>query len=147
MEDFETLSVRGEIMMPKSVRKNLNKEREEEGFIPFANPRNAAAGSIKLLDSKEVARRKLICFVYDILYIETEKQSTMEKIFSNQEEILKWMKSIALPVFDRHKTYKTIEEVIAICKDPATKEFLESQDCDFDGLVIKVVEKSCREIL
>jgi len=64
-----TIGVRGEIMMPKSVRKELNKEREEAGEIPFANTRNAASGSIKLLDSREVARRKLACFLYDILWV------------------------------------------------------------------------------
>jgi len=64
-----TIGVRGEIMMPKSVRKDLNKEREEDGETPFANTRNAASGSIKLLDSGEVARRKLTCFLYDILRV------------------------------------------------------------------------------
>lgn len=59
--------MRGEIVMPKSVWKELNKEREEDGETPFANTRNAAAGSIKLLDSAEVARRGLTCYVYDIL--------------------------------------------------------------------------------
>jgi DNA ligase (NAD+) len=61
------IHVRGEILMPKSVRKELNKEREEDGDIPFANTRNAAAGSIKLLDPKEVSKRGLICYIYDIL--------------------------------------------------------------------------------
>jgi DNA ligase (NAD+) len=59
--------VRGEILMPKSVWKEINKEREEDGDTPFANTRNAAAGSIKLLDPKEVAKRGLICYVYDVL--------------------------------------------------------------------------------
>jgi len=53
--------------MPKSVWKEINKEREDEGEIPFANTRNAAAGSIKLLDPNEVARRRLVCYVYDVL--------------------------------------------------------------------------------
>lgn len=55
-------------MMPKSVWKRLNKEREEVGLMPFANPRNATAGSVKLLDSHEVAKRGLVFFVYDLLY-------------------------------------------------------------------------------
>ncbi|HCY20821.1 TPA: hypothetical protein DIC40_03040 [Patescibacteria group bacterium] len=66
------IAVRGEIMMPKSVWKELNKEREEDGEIPFANTRNATSGSIKLLDSKEVAKRKLACFVYDVLQYSDE---------------------------------------------------------------------------
>lgn len=61
------IHVRGEILMPKSVWKELNKEREEEGETPFANTRNAAAGSIKLLDPKEVMKRGLIIYTYDIL--------------------------------------------------------------------------------
>jgi len=65
------INVRGEILMPKSVRKDINKEREEEGETPFANTRNAAAGSIKLLDPKEVVKRGLLCYVYDILQPET----------------------------------------------------------------------------
>ncbi len=54
-------------MLAKSKFKALNQEREKAGLEPFANTRNAAAGSIKLLDSGEVAKRGLSCFVYDIL--------------------------------------------------------------------------------
>jgi DNA ligase len=61
------LRVRGEIMMGKKQLSALNQQREKSGLSPFANTRNAAAGSIKLLDSAEVARRNLVCFVYDIL--------------------------------------------------------------------------------
>lgn len=53
--------------MPKSIRKEINKEREDDGEIPFANTRNAAAGSIKLLDPKEVSKRGLVCYIYDPL--------------------------------------------------------------------------------
>jgi DNA ligase (NAD+) len=68
------LHVRGEIMMPKSVRKDINEQRESDGETPFANTRNAAAGSIKLLDSKEVEKRGLVCYVYDILSITEKKE-------------------------------------------------------------------------
>ncbi len=54
-------------MMGKKQLSELNQQREKSGLSPFANTRNAAAGSIKLLDSAEVARRNLVCFVYDIL--------------------------------------------------------------------------------
>lgn len=64
---FEVLRVRGEIMMGKKQLSKLNQQREKTGLSLFANTRNAAAGSIKLLDSAEVARRNLVCFVYDIL--------------------------------------------------------------------------------
>lgn len=53
--------------MPKSIWKEINKEREEDGEMPFANTRNATAGSIKLLDPKEVSKRGLVIYIYDIL--------------------------------------------------------------------------------
>ena len=75
------LHVRGEIMMPKSVRKDINEQRESDWETPFANTRNAAAGSIKLLDSKEVEKRGLVCYVYDILsLIEPKDENTNTSI-------------------------------------------------------------------
>ena len=63
----DELHLRGEIMMPRSVRKQINTQREKNDEMPFANTRNAAAGSIKLLDSSEVAKRGLICYIYDVV--------------------------------------------------------------------------------
>ncbi len=63
-DEFE---IRGEIFLPRSVFDDLNREREEIGETPFANPRNAAAGTLKLLNSAEVARRKLDCTLYYLL--------------------------------------------------------------------------------
>lgn len=63
-DEFE---IRGEIFMPRQVFEELNREREEIGETPFANPRNAAAGTLKLLNSAEVARRKLDCTLYFLL--------------------------------------------------------------------------------
>ena len=127
------INVRGEILMPKTVWKEINKEREEEGDIPFANTRNAAAGSIKLLDPKEVAKRGLICHIYDILNdIELPKGTALIDIF---------------PVFPREKTSLDIKEVIKLCEEPETKKMLESQDIEFDGLVIKVESLEQREII
>lgn len=63
-DDFE---IRGEIIMPRNVFEELNREREEDGDAPFANPRNAASGTLKLLNSAIVAKRKLDCFLYYVL--------------------------------------------------------------------------------
>lgn len=127
------IHVRGEILMPKSVWKEINKEREEEWEMPFANTRNAAAGSIKLLDPKEVNKRGLVIYIYDIL---------------NDVELPKWihLKDI-FPVFPREKTGIHIGEIIDLCEDIKTKKFLEDQDIEFDGLVIKTESESQREII
>lgn len=143
--NINSLNVRGEIMMPKSVRKEINEERIEEGDIPFANTRNAAAGSIKLLDSKEVAKRKLICFVYDVLRYEERYEEgiiieTNDEISENfsSEKTYKILTEYKLPINEWRKSCKTIDEVINICNDPKTKKYFDSLDYDVDGLVIKV---------
>lgn len=127
------INVRGEILMPKSVWKDINKEREEEWEIPFANTRNAAAGSIKLLDPKEVMKRGLVCYIYDIL---------------NDVELPKGIKLAEMfPVFPWKKTGLNIQDIIGLCEDPETKKNLEQQDIEFDGLVIKVEWLKQREII
>lgn len=63
-DDFE---IRGEIIMPRNIFEELNREREEDGDTPFANPRNAASGTLKLQNSSIVAKRKLDCFLYYVL--------------------------------------------------------------------------------
>lgn len=135
LKDPIDISVRGEILMPKSVWKEINKEREEDGETPFANTRNAAAGSIKLLDSAEVARRGLVCYIYDVLKIEDGKLKM---------DILQFL---WLPVFKWKKEADTIDEVIKICLDEKVKKELDSQDIEFDGLVIKVQNEEQREII
>lgn len=129
------ISVRWEIMMPKSVWKKLNEEREFNWDQAFANTRNAAAWSIKLLDSWEVSKRFLVCYVYDIL----------DTILSETKDIN--LKKLWLPVFDRKKTSDNIQDVINICLDEETKSYLDNQDCDFDWLVIKVKDNKQREII
>lgn len=140
----DELHLRGEIMMPKSIRKQINTQREKNGETPFANTRNAAAWSIKLLDSNEVAKRGLICYIYDLIV--TSKDA--EKYgFDTHENILNYLKTLWLPIFDRHKKYETIQDIISTCLDPQTQQFFDTQDNDFDGLVIKINELSNRQIL
>ncbi len=147
------LHVRGEIMMPKSVRKDINEQRESDWETPFANTRNAAAGSIKLLDSKEVEKRGLVCYVYDILsLIEPKDENTNTSI---SRKTITWedpkkgntLENLWLPVYPRSKTATSIEEIIEICEDAKIKEELDKQDIDFDGLVIKVKEENIRNKL
>jgi DNA ligase (NAD+) len=125
------LSVRGEIMMPISVWKALNLQREQDGKEIFANTRNAAAGSVKLLDSGEVARRNLFCFVYDVLYAET----------ADGERIECDLTTFNFPYVNLNIAPTTIAEIVQTCQNPATKQILHEQDFDFDGLVIKVVNQ------
>lgn len=136
------LSVRGEIVMPKSVLSQINQERIEQGQEPFVNTRNAAAGSVKQLDTTITAKRGLVVRVYDIIFYSKEVE-----LPEHHEKILHLIKSWGLPVYDRCIVKSTIQEVIEVCENPGTKEFFEQQDIEFDGLVIKIQQSSLRKIL
>lgn len=128
------IHVRWEIMMPKSKWKEINAEKEKRWEAPFANTRNATAWSIKLLDSNEVKKRELVCYLYDILYIqENNTNITLENLW--------------LPVFPRKKKVNEIKKIISICEDEKIKEELMKEDIDFDGLVIKVQSEETRKKL
>lgn len=129
---LEPLHLRGEIMMPKSALARINEQRQSQGQSAFSNTRNAAAGSIKLLDSGEVAKRGLVCFVYDIL--------SPDSIIDLKEL---WFPIFSLP--GKGNELQTIDEVIAYCQDPKIKQFLDEQDYDFDGLVIKITDPKEKE--
>ena len=126
-DEFE---IRGEIYMPWAAFDRLNEERLKDEEQPFANPRNAASGSLKLLDSKLVAGRGLECTLYHILG---------ENIpFSTHDKALTAVADWGLPVSDKRKICTTIEEV---------DEFITYWDTErknlpyaTDGIVIKVNE-------
>jgi len=122
------IRLRGEIMMPKSQLSALNLSREALGLNSFANTRNAASWSIKLLDSAEVEKRNLICFIYDIL--ESDTNQTIKEI---------WLPTFDLP--EKFQHFDNIQSVIDTCLNPELKSFLDEQDFDFDGLVIKITDK------
>src|SRR5690606_31572534 len=91
--DFpDTFEIRGEIFMHKSAFLKLNKERIDNGEQTYANPRNFASGTIKLLDSTEVAKRPLDCFLY-FLYADNRN-----KLFSNHWNSIEKVRSWGFPV-------------------------------------------------
>jgi len=100
-----TIEVRGEIFMPVSYFEEYNQQREEEGLTPFANPRNATAGTLHLLDPAEVAKRNLDSFMY---YIVKPQQYGLK----TQWEALEFLKKLHFKVNPHSKLCKSIEEVI-----------------------------------
>ena len=123
------LEVRGEVFIPLEVFRRTNAEREEQGEPKFANPRNAAAGAIRQLDSRLVARRKLDMFAYDLLV-------NGRKPFSTHWEALDWMEQAGFRVNPHRKLCTTIEEVIDFANE---KEALRDDlGYEIDGLVVKV---------
>ena len=135
-QNLKLLRVRWEIMMPKSVLREINEQRELDWLDPFSNTRNAAAWSIKLLDSGEVKKRKLVCFVYDLLEAEDENWSTIEPELKDL-----WFSQVDLS-FGK----QTIWWIQEICTRSETRQELDELDYDFDGLVIKLQENKPNKI-
>jgi DNA ligase (NAD+) len=123
------LEVRGEVFIPLDVFQRTNAEREEAGEPRFANPRNAAAGAIRQLDPKLVAKRKLDMFAYDLLV-------GGRKPFPTHSESLDWLEKAGFRVNSHRKVCKTIDEVIDFAN---TQEKLRDElGYEIDGLVVKV---------
>lgn len=130
LKDKINLEVRGEIFMPKASLIKLNLEREDNEEELFQNCRNAAAGSIRQLDSKIAAKRNLDAFLY--YYMADDVLS--------QTEALEKMKSLGFKVNPKHLHAKTIDEVISYIEQMGRER--ESLPYDIDGIVIKVDEIS-----
>jgi DNA ligase (NAD+) len=134
LTDFE---IRGEIFMPWSSFDNLNKEREINEEALFANPRNAAAGSLKLLDSHEVSRRGLNAILYHVI----SDNSTFKTHF----EALTWAKECGFPVSEHIRLCGTLNEVYDYLE--IWDEKRRTLDYPTDGVVIKVNELSVQSAL
>jgi DNA ligase (NAD+) len=130
--------VEGEIWMSKKSLENLNKIREKEGEALFANPRNAAAGSIRQLDPKISASRKLDNFAYDLA-------QTNESFPKTQDEELKYLKDLGFTVNENHEIAKNVEDIMNYWRKWQKKR--ESVGYLLDGIVIKVNEKEYEDAL
>lgn len=126
-----SITVEGEVWMGKSALKKLNALRQAQGESEFANPRNAAAGSIRQLDPRVAAARQLNTFIYDIAEIEGEMPST-------QWEELSLLKKLGFKVNNEAKQVRTIDEAFLYWKQ--WKEKAKNEDYLVDGIVIKVNE-------
>ena len=130
------LIVRGEVFMPKKVFESLNAEREEEGKPLFANPRNAAAGSLRQLDPKIAARRKLDILIFNVQLIEGVE-------FATHEQSLQYLKDRKFKVVgakfyaDAARVVKRIAEI---------NDTREKFSFDIDGAVVKLNDLSQREL-
>lgn len=134
------LEVRGEVYMPKAAFARLNREREEAGEPTFANPRNAAAGSLRQLDPRVTASRTLGLFVYEVLYTTDAPQPATHR------EALDYLAELGLPVNPYRRYCRNIEEVL----QELAQWNLERRTAlpyQIDGLVIKVNDLSLQRSL
>ena len=122
------LIVRGEVFMPKKSFALLNQRQEEEGKPLFANPRNAAAGSLRQLNPKIAAQRGLDIYIFNIQLIEGVD-------FADHSETLEYMKNLHFKVIP-YKKLHSVDEIVDYVA--SINENRESLTCDIDGAVIKV---------
>ena len=124
------IEVRGEVFMSKKAFKKLNEQRQNNKDELFANPRNAAAGSLRQLDVEVVKRRNLDAFFYSIV--------DPEKHVSTQAEAIEYISSLGLKVNNNFKVKKNLEQI----SDEITKyeKIREELDFEIDGIVVKVNE-------
>ncbi|WP_314084286.1 NAD-dependent DNA ligase LigA [uncultured Gemella sp.] len=134
LKDNRSFEVRGEVYLPRKSFELLNKERENNNEVLFANPRNAAAGSLRQLDSKITAKRRLSAFIYSIVGDDS---------IISQEDALNIAEDYALPVNSNYKLCKDINEVISYIN--YWTENKKDLPYDIDGIVIKVNSYSTQE--
>ena len=127
MAPAEMLELRGEVYMPRREFARINAEREERGDNLFANPRNAAAGSLKILDPRVTAARGLSLFIYG---------AAQSSGFNTHAQLLDAMRTWGLPVSDPVVVCQGIDEVIACCREWDEKR--RGLEFDTDGMVVKV---------
>jgi DNA ligase (NAD+) len=133
------LVAEGEIYLTRSGFAKLNAERAQKGDPLFANPRNAAAGSIRQLDPKIAAERPLGAFLYDVA-------KTSEDIPATQSEELSYLSLLGLPTNKEHKGNASIDDVFTLWKKWQGKA-REGVDYQIDGLVLKVESRKAQELL
>jgi DNA ligase (NAD+) len=131
------IEARGEVFLPRSSFARINAEREAEGDPIFANPRNAAAGTMRNLDPGLVARRGLAAFTYQLV--------APGLPLSTHAGMLETMRQWGLPVESHFRRCAGIDEVIAFCHEWAEKRL--QLEFDTDGVVIKLDELALRERL
>ena len=130
------VEVRGEIFLPRASFDRMNTEREEAGETPFANPRNAAAGTMRTLDPALVARRGLGAFLYHLADRDGDGSAAEGPLPAGQAAVLEQLAAWGLPVEAHWRRCAGVTEVVRFCRDWA--EDRRSLPFDTDGVVIKV---------
>jgi len=138
-DDFpEVVEVRGEAYMEREAFVRLNEHREEQGLNSFANPRNSTAGSLKMQDPREVARRPIRFFSFDLLTDETDKEIT-------QHQKMKLLDKFGLPVCEHYKQCANIDDVHTQIDE--WESLRHDLPFETDGVVVKVNEEKYRNTL
>jgi DNA ligase (NAD+) len=136
-DNVNQIEIRGEVVINKDVFAAYNTQRIAEGLSPLANPRNAASGTLRILDPKEVGKRKLSAILYHISYYTQTGEAAVPQSLHTHYDSLNWLYQLGFPTpVKEMKRFKSIDEVIAFCEDFETRR--DDLPYEVDGLVIKV---------
>lgn len=135
----ERLELRGEVYLPLVEFRRLNEEREALGLDLYANPRNAASGSLKLIDPKESGKRRLHIMLYDV--------ANTQKDLKRQSEIAHFLRSLDLPVPGKDLSYKakSAKEILTFAESVEKRR--PTLPFEIDGIVVKVNDLDLRSTL
>ena len=128
-EPFHRIELRGEVYMPKKEFERINAQREAEGETPFANPRNAAAGGLRLLDPAITAQRRLDIFIYGVGFLDANP-------FQTHFELQEKLSALRFPVNAHNRLCKNFESALALIEEFRDKR--KELDYEVDGLVIQL---------
>lgn len=136
-EGVEQIEIRGEVVIHKEVFAAFNQQRAAEGLSPLANPRNAASGTLRMLDPEEVRKRRLSAILYHISDYSTARGTDTPAPLHTHYDSLQWLYNLGFPtpVKDMQR-FRTIDEVIDFCN--AFEARRDDLPYEVDGLVIKV---------
>ncbi len=129
VEPFRKIEVRGEVYMPKKEFQRLNAIREEAGESPFANPRNAAAGALRVLDPAITDSRKLGVFIYAAGFLDKD-------VYKTHSELQEKLAALRFPVNEHNRLCANFEETIAVIEEWRTKK--NDLNYEVDGLVVQI---------
>lgn len=135
---YKELEIRGEIFINKDDFEKMNREREKEGLVLFANPRNAAAGSLRQLDASITQKRNLHYFAYSISF-------PLNLNLETQEDVLNFLADNGFKVFDSYLKVSTIEEIEDFYNNLYNKRA--DLSYDIDGIVYKINEIALQQKL
>jgi DNA ligase (NAD+) len=136
-QSVQQIEIRGEVVIHKHTFDALNRQRAQEGLAPLANPRNAASGTLRMLDPNEVAKRKLSAILYHISDVTIAEQQQKPSALAHHYDSLKWLHSMGFPTPAKElSTFTRIQDVIQYCADFEQRR--DDLPYEIDGLVIKV---------
>lgn len=133
----EQVEIRGEVVIHKKAFEEFNAQRIAEGLPPLANPRNAASGTLRILDPREVSKRRLTAILYNISYYALQPNEERPKALQTHYDAIKWLHELGFPTpVHEMQVYNSIEDVINFCHEFEARR--DTLPFEVDGLVIKV---------